>query len=74
MAFFVSCTELLADLLKDRPVEDTSLNTVIVVDNAPKIGPERMGKLKAVLNKVFGKFGKIKTEFYPVNENGIFKG
>ena len=74
LAFFVSWTELLADLLKDRPVEDTSLNTVIVVDNAPKIGPERMGKLKSVLNKVFGKFGKIKTEFYPVNENGLFKG
>ena len=61
-------------MLKDRPVEDTSLNAVIVVDNAPKIGPERMAKLKTVLNKVFGKFGKIKTEFYPVNENGVFKG
>lgn len=71
---FLLFAELLADLLKDKPVEDTSLNTVIVVDNAPKIGPERMPKLKIVLNKVFGKFGKIKTEYYPVNENEVFKG
>ena len=66
--------ELLADLLKEKPVEETGYDSIIVVDNAPKVGPDRMGKLKSVLNKVFGRFGEIVSQEYPVDEEGIFKG
>ena len=66
--------ELLADLLKEKPVEETGYECIIVVDNAPKVGADRMGKLKSVLKKVFGRFGEIVSQEYPVDENGIFKG
>ena len=33
-----------------------------------------MNKLKTVLKKVFGRFGDIVTEYYPADDNGIFKG
>ena len=67
-------TELLADLLKQKPTIETGYDTIIVVDNAPKVGPERMGKLKNVLNKVFSRFGVIVSQEYPIDENGVFKG
>ena len=64
----------MADLLSKRPAEDKSLDNVVVVDNAPQVGPDRMNKLKTVLKKVFGRFGTILTEYYPVDEDGMFKG
>lgn len=67
-------TELLKDLLQERPVEETGVDAIIVVDNAPKVGPDRMGKLKLVLNKVFARFGEIVTQEYPTDEKGVFKG
>ena len=66
--------ELLKDLLQERPVEETTLDTVIVVDNAPKVGPDRMAKLKVVLNKVFARFGEIVSQDYPTDDSGVFKG
>ena len=71
---FVSFLELLGDILKDTPVQDTSLSNIIVVDNAPKVGPDRLERLKSVLNKIFTKFGTIVTEYYPIDDKGIFKG
>ena len=67
-------TELLSDLLKDKPVEETGYQNIIVVDNAPKVGPDRMAKLQGVLTKVFGRFGTIVSQDYPVDKEGIFKG
>ena len=67
-------TELMSDMLAQRPEEDTSLDNIIVVDNAPIVGPDRLSKLKAVLKKIFQRFGDIVTEFYPVNENNETKG
>jgi len=66
--------ELMSDMLGQRPEEDTSLDNIIVVDNAPIVGPDRLSKLKAVLKKIFQRFGDIVTEFYPVNENDETKG
>ena len=64
----------MGDKLSQRPEEDTSLENIIVVDNAPKVGPDRLNKLKAVLKKIFQRFGTIVTEFYPVNEDNETKG
>ena len=73
--FNVYCmTELMADLLEQKPEEETSLDNIIVVDNAPIVGPDRMGKLKNVLKKIFQRFGEIVTEYYPTNENDESKG
>ena len=55
-------------------MEETGYDSIIVVDNAPKVGADRMGKLKSVLNKVFGRFGEIVSQEYPVDEEGVFKG
>ncbi|KAK2161522.1 hypothetical protein LSH36_115g06038 [Paralvinella palmiformis] len=65
--------ELLGDLLKKRPKESDGIDSVIVVDNVPQVGPERLEKLQNVLRKIFSKFGKIVTEHYP-KEDGKTKG
>lgn len=60
--------------MQEKPVEETGYQNIIIVDNAPKVGPDRMVKLQGILNKVFGRFGNIVSQDYPVDENGIFKG
>ena len=67
------CTELLGDVLKDRPQEADGIDSVIVVDNVPQVGPDRLEKLKNVIHKIFSKFGKITNDFYP-EEDGKTKG
>ncbi|KAB0403456.1 hypothetical protein E2I00_001905 [Balaenoptera physalus] len=68
-----TCTELLGDILKDRPQEADGIDSVIVVDNVPQVGPDRLEKLKNVIHKIFSKFGKITNDFYP-EEDGRTKG
>ncbi|XP_064152035.1 eukaryotic translation initiation factor 3 subunit B isoform X2 [Loxodonta africana] len=69
----VSEEELLGDILKDRPQEADGIDSVIVVDNVPQVGPDRLEKLKNVVHKIFSKFGKITNDFYP-EEDGKTKG
>ncbi|KAK9980676.1 hypothetical protein ABG768_000267 [Culter alburnus] len=57
--------ELLEDVLRERPLEADGIDSVVVVDNVPQVGPERLEKLKNVIHKIFSKFGKITNEFYP---------
>ena len=66
--------DLLGDLLKEKPVQETGYDNIIVVDNAPRVGPDRMAKLQSVLTKVFGRFGKIVSQDYPIGEDGFCKG
>lgn len=66
-------TELLGDVLKDRPQEADGIDSVIVVDNVPQVGPDRLEKLKNVIHKIFSKFGKITNDYYP-EEDGKTKG
>ncbi|XP_067141561.1 eukaryotic translation initiation factor 3 subunit B [Centruroides vittatus] len=70
----ISDEELLGDLLKLKPKEIDGVESIIVVDGIPQVGPERIEKLKNVLNKIFSKSGKIITEDFPVDENGRTKG
>ncbi|XP_006990812.1 eukaryotic translation initiation factor 3 subunit B [Peromyscus maniculatus bairdii] len=69
----VSEEELLGDVLKDRPQEADGIDSVIVVDNVPQVGPDRLEKLKNVIHKIFSKFGKIINDYYP-EEDGKTKG
>lgn len=72
-SYCFSTLELLGDVLKERPQEADGIDSVIVVDNVPQVGPERLEKLKTVIHKIFSKFGKITNEFYPEAE-GKTKG
>lgn len=65
--------ELLEDVLRERPLEADGIDSVVVVDNVPQVGPERLEKLKNVIHKIFSKFGKITNEFYP-DAAGTTKG
>ena len=66
--------ELLPDILRNKPNENVALNNIIVVDNIPQVGPDRIDKLKAVLGKHFPKCGRIINDYYPVDENNHTKG
>ncbi|XP_017782495.1 PREDICTED: eukaryotic translation initiation factor 3 subunit B [Nicrophorus vespilloides] len=70
----ISNEELLEDLLRNKPEETDGVESVIVVDGVPVVGPDRIEKLKSVINKLFTKFGNIVNEYYPVNEKGSTKG
>ena len=61
----ISCLELVGDILEQRPKESDSLDTVIIVDNIPVVGPDRVEKLKNIIRKVFSKFGNVVNEYYP---------
>lgn len=71
---FIIFLELLPDLLRNKPTEQSGLQNVVIVDRIPQVGPERAEKLKTVLNKLFSKTGKIMNDFYPVDENNQTKG
>lgn len=45
-----------------------------MVDGVPQVGPDRLDKLKSVINKIFSKFGNIINDYYPISENGHTKG
>ncbi|XP_043279414.1 eukaryotic translation initiation factor 3 subunit B-like [Venturia canescens] len=70
----ISDSELLADLLPDKPSETDGVESVIVIDGAPVVEPERLERLQTVINKVFGKYGTIVNEHYPKQEDGMTKG
>lgn len=67
-------SELLAELVAQRPKESDGYENVVVVDGCPQVGPERLEKLQGVITKIFNKFGKIVSEYYPTQENGVTTG
>lgn len=67
-------TDLLGDLLKQKPCETDGVENVVVVDNIPKVGPTRQDKLKTVIFKLFSTFGEIVSSFYPLDEEQNTKG
>lgn len=69
----VTDDELLGDLLKQKPRESDGIDSVVVVDNIPKVGQDKQEKLKNMIRKIFGKFGKIQNEEFPL-ENDVTKG
>ncbi|XP_075421716.1 eukaryotic translation initiation factor 3 subunit B [Ascaphus truei] len=69
----ISEEELLGDLLKDCPQEADGIDSVIVVDNVPQVGPDRLEKLKNVIHKIFSSFGKITNDYYP-EKDGVTSG
>lgn len=64
----------MGDLLLQKPKETDGYDTVIVVDGVPQVGPDRLEKLKSLINKIFSKYGQIVNEYYPVNADKVTKG
>ena len=69
-----SILELLGDLLQKRPKDTDSIDNVIIVDNIPVVGEDRLPKLQNVIKKIFEKFGKILTDYYPMADDKKTKG
>ena len=61
-------------MLKNRPKDTDSIDNVIIVDNIPVVGADRLPKLQNVVKKIYEKFGKIHSEHYPTDENEKTKG
>ena len=64
----------MGDLIRQRPKETDGVESIVVVDNVPQVGPERLEKLQNVLRKLFLKFGTITNEYYPLTGDGCTKG
>lgn len=64
----------MGDLIRQRPKETDGVESIVVIDGVPQVGPERIEKLQNVLKKLFQKFGKITNEYYPLNPDGSTKG
>ena len=63
--------ELLSDLMKEKPVEETGYQNIIIVDNAPKVGPDRMAKLPTRFSQ---DLGRLCLRIIPLTTRGISKG
>jgi len=70
----ISDEELMPEIMKQRPRESDGVDSVIVVDGVPVVGSDRVEKLKNVIRKTFGKFGKLVNEHYPTDDDGKTKG
>lgn len=66
--------ELLGDLLKQRPREADATESVIIVDGAPVVGPEKLEKLQKVITTIFSPFGNIVNVHFPRESDGTTKG
>ena len=73
MILYYPLAELVGDVLREAPKKTDSLDSIVVVDNVPVVGPDRLDKLKNVIRKIFTKIGQVVSEYYP-EENGQTKG
>ena len=51
----ISDDNLMPDLMAQKPKESDGVDSVVVVDGVPVVGPERVEKLKTVIKKIFNK-------------------
>lgn len=66
----ISDQELLADLLKQKPQKYDGLSASVVIDGLPQVVPEKLEKLKSVINKLVTKYGNPVNTEYPLDESG----
>lgn len=67
-------SELLGDLLRQKPKETDGVEAVIIVDGIPQVEEDRLEKLKKVIRKIFEDSGAILNDYYPMDKNGKTKG
>lgn len=71
---FFCITELLGDILDQKPSETDGVESVIVIDGVPEVESERFEKLQSVIHKIYGKYGTIVNTCIPQNASGFTKG
>ena len=68
-------TELLGDILRQKPKESDATEAVVIIDGLPEVGPDRIDKLKGLMRKLFKDFGGgIVNDHYPLSAEGKTKG
>nr|CAG4642331.1 EOG090X01UY [Evadne anonyx] len=70
----ISEEDLMGDMMRSKPKETDGVESIIVVDGVPQVGPDRKEKLQNVLRKLFMKFGTVTNEHYPLTADGSTKG
>ncbi len=66
--------DLMPELVSSRPREADGVDAVIVIDGIPVVGQDRLEKLRGVVRKICGKFGRVVNEHYPLDAEGRTKG
>ncbi|XP_063715671.1 eukaryotic translation initiation factor 3 subunit B-like [Symsagittifera roscoffensis] len=66
--------ELLQDFYSRKPSEKDLYDNVIIVDNVPKVTPEKLEKLEKVLSKTFKTYGEVMDIYFPQDESNSTKG
>ncbi|GMT14482.1 hypothetical protein PFISCL1PPCAC_5779, partial [Pristionchus fissidentatus] len=66
--------ELVGDVLKQQPFIREYENNAILVFGLPAVGPERLGKLKNVLKKIFDNVNSGNNFEVPVDDAGATRG
>ncbi|RDD37506.1 Eukaryotic translation initiation factor 3 subunit B [Trichoplax sp. H2] len=56
------------------PIANDDLSSLLVVDNVPEVGQEKLEKLKNVITRIFGRFGNVTSNYFPQGSNGKTKG
>ncbi|KAI0981772.1 hypothetical protein GJ496_003963 [Pomphorhynchus laevis] len=65
----------LVELKKTCPALHTDFDDVIIIDNVPSVGEDRLDKLKTAMSKILSKFGTVVEDFYPIDpELGMTAG
>eukprot|EP01136_Pigoraptor_vietnamica_P027141 Opistho-1_new@83101 len=67
---------LIRDLKAGEPKFEDGVECIVVVDNVPKVTPDKEAKLISVLSKIFSQFGELREEgiHLPRDESGMGKG
>lgn len=66
----ISDSDLVGDIIKQRPRMYDGLSASIIIDGLPKVGPEKFEKLKTVILKLLSKYGNPVRIEYPQDSNG----
>lgn len=74
ISFVIFVSELVPDILKQKPNPSDSFESVVVCDNIPVIGSAKLEKLRNILRKLFSQFGELVTEHVPLDDGALTKG
>ncbi|KIH59425.1 hypothetical protein ANCDUO_10345 [Ancylostoma duodenale] len=66
--------DLVMDVLRQQPSKDEYEEACLMIFGIPVVGPERVGKLRTVLTKVFTNLDPDHKAHFPLTEDGGSKG
>ena len=60
--------------MAECPRKHENLNNVVIVDNLPKVDPDKLTKLKGVVERIYNRYGAFRRDYYPKDQDGHTKG